>query len=162
MSKLPKSYHWTRTRRAWPCWKRKPQQRPYWTQGNPTPPGVATEQYNLWNRTGTPTFTVGPRCSRCQQKKSITRPHTDKNKLIPNSAPIMDPTTVQLPGVHASAKEQALENNGLQEYSFEVQLRRQSNATDMTIFQNIVNKITQIDPMPNSFYGIWTTGIYQI
>ena len=61
----------------------------------------------------------------------------------------MDPTTVQLPGVSVSAKEEAITNSGLLDNSFEVQLRMQNNATDVTIFQNLANNVFQINPNAN-------------
>ena len=65
--------------------------------------------------------------------------------LTRNVALEIDTTVVQAPGLKVTEEEQTLANEGLLEYTFQVDLKCKNNSTDLSLFQEFVKKVTDAD-----------------
>ena len=65
--------------------------------------------------------------------------------LTRNVALEIDTTVVQAPGLKVTEEEQTLANEGLLEYTFQVDLKCKNNSTEISLFQEFVKKVTDAD-----------------
>ena len=61
--------------------------------------------------------------------------------LIPNPVYNIDPSTQQNPGVPVTLEEQKLEDSGVLEYTFQVELNIRNGTNDLTVFQQFTNRV---------------------